>query len=310
MLDRYLSGKVSRISPEAPVPVLEWGSEEDRLGGAANVALNVKALGATPYLCGVVGQDAEGFKLVELLSHAGLLNDGIVFSGERKTTVKTRVIAGSQHLLRIDRENTDELSQAEQSSFEKRVMQLMDSRQFQVLIFQDYDKGALNGENIAVFVREAKSRGILTVTDPKFRNFWAYSGVDLFKPNLKEVQDALHQKFNPEEKLLRKASQAIRNKLSNRHTLITLSEKGLFLDNENAWRLFPASPRNVEDVCGAGDTVVSIAALALALGLEMEEIAQLANFAGGQVVEKVGVAPVDREQLLTELLAFEEVSKE
>lgn len=304
MLDRYLTGRVSRISPEAPVPVVEWGGEEDRLGGAANVALNVKSLGAIPYLCGVVGQDAEGFRLMDLLSGAGLSSDGIIFSDERITTVKTRVIAGHQHLLRVDKENTANLSHSEQAALLDRVMQLMEACEFQVLIFQDYDKGVLTKNVIAELTIEAKKRGILTAADPKFRNFWSYAGIDLFKPNLKEVQDALRQKFEPEGHRLRVASETIREKLGNHLTLITLSEKGVYLDNEHSWQLFPTHPRNVADVCGAGDTVISIAALALASGLGMEGIATLANLAGGQVVEKVGVVPVDKEQLKVELERF------
>lgn len=301
MLDRYVSGNVIRISPEAPVPVVEWGAEEDRLGGAANVALNVQALGATPYLCGVVGCDAESTRLMESLEAAGLKNGGIVLSGERSTTVKTRIIAGHQHLLRIDKEHTAELTAGEKETFLNRVLKLMSTEKFQVLIFQDYDKGVLSEKVIATLTGEARRQGILIAVDPKFRNFWHYRGVDLFKPNLKEVRDALGISLKSEAHLLRTAAQSIRQRLGNRYTLITLSEKGAFLDDEKSWQLYPTLPRTVADVCGAGDAVISIAALTLACGLDMEGIATLANLAGGQVVEKIGVVPLDKNQLKLEI---------
>jgi rfaE bifunctional protein kinase chain/domain len=301
MLDRYITGRVSRISPEAPVPVVEWGSEEDRLGGAANVALNVRALGASPWLCGIIGQDAERRRFLELLPDCGLSEEGIIASAGRITTVKTRVIAGTQHLLRLDKEQTHELSQQESQQLLERILSLMQSVDFQVLIVQDYDKGVLSGPLIARLTEEARRRGILVAVDPKFRNFWSYTGVDLFKPNLQEVRNALGLKIQPDAEGLRRASNLIRERLSHRHTLITLSEKGIYLDDAEAGRLYPTHPRNVADVCGAGDTVISIAALSLAVGLDMDVLAHLANLAGGQVVEKVGVVPVDREQLEAEL---------
>ncbi len=302
MLDRYQTGKVSRISPEAPVPVVECTNEENRLGGAANVALNVRSLGAAPYLCGLAGQDAESAVIFNLMPASGLDDRGIVLSNERITTVKTRIIAGNQHLLRLDREQTDYLTANEEEKFLKSLLDLLNSMTFHVMILQDYNKGVLTKNVIAQLLKEAKKRKIPVAVDPKFRNFWCYQGVDLFKPNLKEVRDALNIPVSSDAFSLRKASEMLRQRLDNRYTLITLSEKGAYIDDQTDGHLYPTHPRNVADVCGAGDTVISVAALSLALGLEMEDIARLSNLAGGQVVEKVGVVPVDKMQLQKEIL--------
>jgi D-glycero-beta-D-manno-heptose-7-phosphate kinase len=302
MLDRYQTGRVSRISPEAPVPVVECTNEENRLGGAANVALNIRSLGATPYLCGLAGRDAESAVIFDLMPASGLDDRGIVLSNERITTVKTRIIAGNQHLLRLDREQTDYLTANEEEKFLKSLLDLLNSMTFHVMILQDYNKGVLTKNVIAQLLKEAKKRKIPVAVDPKFRNFWCYQGVDLLKPNLKEVRDALNIPVSSDAFSLRKASEMMRERLNNRYTLITLSEKGAFIDDETGGQLYPTHPRNVADVCGAGDTVISVAALSLALGLEMEDIARLSNLAGGQVVEKVGVVPVDKMQLQKEIL--------
>ncbi len=303
MLDRYLNGRVGRISPEAPVPVLEWGSEENRLGGAANVALNVRSLGATPYLCGIAGQDAESSVMLDLLPANGLEDRGIVCSPERMTTVKTRVIAGNQHLLRLDKEQTNDLTPNEAAKFLRTVVDLLNEKTFHVMILQDYNKGVLSAGVIARLLEEARLRNIPVAVDPKFRNFWNYKNVDLFKPNLKEVKDALQMPIDSDLGSLRKASELIHQRLGNHFTLITLSEKGAYLGDATEGRLYPTHRRNVADVCGAGDTVISIASLAMAAGLAKEEIALLANLAGGQVVEKVGVVSVDKNQLQKEILS-------
>lgn len=302
MLDRYLYGKVSRISPEAPVPVLEWGHEENRLGGAANVAMNVRMLGAYPVLCGMTGQDADSSILLELMPANGLDDSGIVASPHRMTTVKTRVISGTQQLLRLDKEQTHDLSAEEEEKFLDTVVGLLDNTDFQVIILQDYNKGVLTERVIKCLISEAKKRHIPVTVDPKSKNFWNFKGVDLFKPNLKEVRDALNFFVESDEKSLRHASGLLRSRLDNHFTLITLSEKGLYLDDKEQGRTFPTHRRNVADVCGAGDTVISIASLALAAGMSKEEIALLSNLAGGQVVEKVGVVPVDKTQLEKEIL--------
>lgn len=306
MIDRYLSGQVQRISPEAPVPVLNFEKSENRLGGAANVALNIKAMAAHPYLCSVVGSDKNGHLLLEELAAEQINAEGIMSSKERITTVKTRILAQSQHLLRIDEEDTFDLKPTEEHLFLKKIKDLLNRKKIHLILFQDYNKGVLTPSLIKSVLQEARQRQILTVVDPKFNNFWAYQGVTLFKPNLKEVRDSLP--FDVQTKLndLKHAADFIRKKLNNTYTLITLSEKGLFINSATHSQIMPTFPRQIADVCGAGDTVVSVAALALASGRTMEEVARLANLAGGQVCEKLGVVPVNKMQLEKEYSSIAE----
>lgn len=300
MIDRYLSGKVTRISPEAPVPILNLETVDNRLGGAANVALNIKALDATPLLCSVIGQDEEGQTLIDLLPQNGINPIGIIQSNARRTTVKTRVIAQNQHLLRVDKEDTFDLTESETQAFLKKVLSILDTYIISAILFQDYNKGVLNPKVIQTILAEAKKRNIPTAVDPKFKNFWVYEGVTLFKPNLKEVRDQLSFPVQPNAVSLRKAAETIRSKIKNQFTLITLSDKGLYVDDEKGGKIIPTQPRQIADVCGAGDTVISVATLGLAMGWDIAKIATLSNLAGGQVCEKVGVVPVDKQQLLTE----------
>jgi len=302
MLDRYLTGTVSRISPEAPVPVVLHQSTEDRLGGAANVALNVCALGGIPVLCSVVGADADGEVFRRLLPANDITPEGILSVAGRATTVKTRVLANNQQILRIDREDTHDLSGEETRQFLQKVLSLLEEKDIRVVILQDYNKGVLTPEVIRTVIAAARKRGIPVAVDPKKNNFFAFQGVDLFKPNLKEIRDSAPFPVFAEQASLQRAADFLRQTLQNRLTMITLSEKGLFLEDDNGFsRLFPTVPRNVADVSGAGDTVISIAALGLAAGLDPEVIAALSNLAGGQVCEFPGVVPVRRDILTAEL---------
>ena len=303
MVDTYQVGRVGRISPEAPVPVVEWESEESRLGGAANVALNVQALGGRAFLCGVVGEDAGSSEFFSLMPKAGLSEEGLLSSKERCTTVKTRVIAGSQHLIRLDKENTHDLTTAEASSFLKKVHGIVEQHEIHVCILQDYNKGVLSETIIREVPGLMKRHRIPVTVDPKFRNFWAYRNAALFKPNLKEVRDATGLPLTNGIEDLKLASKTLRNRLNHDCTLITLSENGVYIDDAANGYLLPTLQHKVADVCGAGDTVIAVASMAVAIGLELEEIALLSNLAGGQVVEKVGVVPVDKEQLREEILA-------
>jgi rfaE bifunctional protein kinase chain/domain len=303
MIDRYLTGRVDRISPEAPVPIVALEHSDNRLGGAANVALNIKALGATPYLCSVIGDDDSADLFSQLLPERALPAGGILRSPRRATTVKTRVMAGGQQLLRVDQEMTRDLDEADARGLVAKVRELLDQHDIHVVLFQDYNKGNLSAPVIRELLLEAVKRDIPTAVDPKFENFWAYRHVTLFKPNLKEIRAQLPD-VRIDKDSLRRAAGEIRKKLENQYTLITLGDQGLYYDNNGEYEILPTQPRSIADVCGAGDTVISIVALGLALGLDMRETALLANLAGGQVCERVGVVPVDKAQLEREYEAL------
>ncbi len=309
MIDQYLTGKVERVSPEAPVPVVRLNATENRLGGAANVALNIKSMGATPFLCSIIGDDKNAAIFEHLLPEQGIDASSILRSKERCTTVKTRVLAANQHLLRIDQEDKKDLSNGERELFLKSIRSILDEQEIHVILFQDYNKGVLSIEVIRQIILEAVRREIPTVVDPKFDNFLEYRNTSLFKPNLKEIREALNFEVEPNIDSLSKASAHLRSKMRNKAIMITLSEKGIFIDSGDKQSILPTQSRNIADVCGAGDTVISIAALGIALDLDLEDIAILANLAGGQVCEKVGVVPVHKAQLLREyeyLLAHSE----
>ncbi len=301
MLDRYLIGSVSRISPEAPVPVVLYERTEDRLGGAANVALNLKALGAEAILCSVIGADADGEAFQRLLPQAHLSEAGLLQLPSRPTTVKTRVLGNNQQMLRIDREVTHSLSLAEEQRLVEHVQDILSRHRAKALIFQDYNKGVLTPLVIQMLLEYARQQGIFTAVDPKKANFFAYRGADLFKPNLKEVRDSTPFSIEPTVESLRSAVAFLRQKMGCSKIMVTLSEKGLFLDDEKSAQLYPTLPRKVADVSGAGDTVISIATLALAAGLESRIVAALSNLAGGQVCEFPGVVPVQASLLEQEL---------
>lgn len=296
MIDRYLSGKIERISPEAPVPVVNLKSAENRLGGAANVALNIKALGANPYLCSVAGDDSYGKEFSTLLAKYGISSKSIYTSSERRTTVKTRVMASHQHVIRLDDEDSYDLTEGEQSDFLNMIKELLDQKEIHVILFQDYNKGVLKTEVIREIILEAIKRDIPTVVDPKQKNFWEYKRVTLFKPNLREVAAQVPFEVNPNLESLKATARYIRQKIGNQYSMITLSEKGIFTDSKGG-KIFSTQKRSIADVCGAGDAVVSTAAVGLANHLSLQEIARIANIAGGQVCEKVGVASIDKGKL-------------
>ncbi len=305
MIDRYLEGKVNRISPEAPVPVVHLQQEENRLGGAANVARNIVAMGATPYLFCVIGDDANGALFSRLLPDYDISPKYVQADPTRTTTVKTRVIAQHQHLLRVDREAASPISKERTQLLLKQLRELLDQKEIHLILFQDYNKGTLTPTLIREVILEALRRDIPTAVDPKYDNFWAYRHVTLFKPNLREMQQQLQESLPPDLPALEKAAREVNRRLGNAYTMITLSEKGLFVAGKEVTELIPTQERSIADVCGAGDTVISVMALGLAAKMDVREIATLANLAGGQVCEKVGVVPVDREQLAAEYAALQ-----
>ena len=301
MVDSYMWGHVTRVSPEAPVPIVAVNKKENRMGGAANVALNVQAMGATPILCSVVGVDKDGEIFMELLRKQKLSQKGILKSRDRITTNKTRVIGNNHQLLRVDEEMENDITRNETQQLLSIILYLLKTEKVHVVIFEDYDKGLITPSLITKVVAEAKRKKIPVVVDPKKKNFSNYRNVSLFKPNLKELKEGLKWDFDSlNKKQLQKAVSTFREKQNIDIALVTLSEHGIYVDDGSVKRLIPAMVRNVADVSGAGDTVISVAALCLAAGLDPVSTAAITNLAGGQVCEKVGVVPVNRKQLFRE----------
>lgn len=303
MIDAYMWGNVNRISPEAPVPIVAVTKKENRLGGAANVALNVQALGATPILCSVIGVDSDGQTFLDLLKQQKLSPKGILKSRNRITTVKTRILSHNHQILRVDEEVENDITAAETSQLLILISHLVKSEKIDVIIFEDYDKGLITQSLIQEVVKLAKNRGIPTVVDPKKKNFNNYKGVTLFKPNLKELKEGLKTEFNPNNmKEMERVVENFRDRQKIESVMVTLSERGIYVQGGKANSLIPAHIRSIADVSGAGDTVISVAALCRALNLSSKMTATLANLAGGLVCEYAGVVPIDKEQLRQEAL--------
>ena len=292
MIDSYTWGRVSRISPEAPVPVVNVIRRESRLGGAGNVVLNIASLGATAVICSVIGDDAPGRELQKIILDSNLSTEGLIVEPGRMTTVKERIIAGSQQVVRVDSETESSISSSSQKAL---LAHIKDSiSDVDVIIFEDYDKGVLSAELIQSVISMAKENNIPTVVDPKRKNFFAYKGATLFKPNLHELRDGLG--LMPTDFDADHLAETVRKfKVSQEFTgvFVTLSERGVYIDFENDQQLIPAHIRQISDVSGAGDTVISIAACVLALGGSTEQIAALANLGGGLVCESLGVVPIN-----------------
>jgi len=299
MVDAYYFGSVDRISPEAPVPVVLVDKQETRLGGAGNVALNVHALGAQPVLCTVIGTDKEGEGLRALLREQGLSERGILESEKRKTTTKTRVIGNKHQIVRIDHELTENLDKMDSFLLLEAVKRELE--QADVLIMEDYNKGVLHEGNIKAIIALAKEAGVPVVVDPKKKNFLEYTGVTLFKPNLKEIREGLNISDDLKQlDHLKTAVAELQEKLGNSCTMVTLSEQGVYIAAKDESHHIPAHVRHIADVSGAGDTVVSVAALCLALGIDIRLLAALSNLAGGIVCEQTGVVPIQAELLKAE----------
>lgn len=303
MIDSYMWGKVDRISPEAPVPIIMSTKREDRLGGAANVALNVQALGAKPILCSVIGKDSKSKTFHSLLKKRNLTNDGILEDENRKTTIKTRIISDNHHLLRVDEEIDTELEKEIETKFIKNILTILSDKQVNAIIFEDYDKGCITPEIIKSVVDFANKNNIPTLVDPKKRNFLEYKDVTLFKPNFKELIEGSKCDINKGDfEGIFTASQKLHSELSAKYLLITLSELGVFISHNNSYQTIPAEIRDIADVSGAGDTLIGTASLCLAAGLEPYLIAEISNIAGGLVCEKIGVVPINKEQLFQETI--------
>jgi len=299
MIDAYMWGEINRISPEAPVPVVEVKKHENRLGGAANVALNLKALGADPILCSVIGTGKRGVLFHELMLESKLSTSGILSTNKRKTTIKTRVIAENKHQLRIDEEETSPILETEK--FLNLAISLMDN--IDVIILQDYNKGVLTTEIIEAVITTANKKGIPTIADPKKINFKSYKNCTIFKPNLAEIKGGMKVDFNENNIAeIEKTTTKLRKELSTKAVLLTLSEKGICINSEKDFKHSPAFKRNIIDVSGAGDTVISVASLCLASNIDYNDLSIISNLAGGLVCEEVGVVPINKEKLLTQAL--------
>lgn len=299
MVDSYFYGKVERISPEAPVPVVSVEKKESRVGGAGNVALNLKSLGADPYLFAVTGEDREGDLLRSLLEAEDLRDEGVFSDPDRVTTVKTRIIGNSHHVLRVDSESSDPLSEELRNELISAILSQLENAD--ALIFEDYNKGVIDSYLIEKVVKSARERGIPVIVDPKKDNFHAYKGVTLYKPNRKEVAEGLKldKDLNKKENVLMAARQLIET-LHCDQVMITLSEDGVLICSKDEYHFVPAHLRKIVDVSGAGDTVVAVAALCVAARTPMKVTAELSNLAGGLVCENLGVIPIDADVLLSE----------
>ena len=296
MLDRYYWGAVHRVSPEAPVPVVEVESESTRLGGAANVANNILALGGVPLLVGLIGNDHPGTVFSDMVKELGLENRGLIVDASRPTTIKTRVIAHDQHVVRIDNES-------KQDSPEHLRPMLVDAVKYAIhsldaIILEDYNKGTITKDVIAELTAVARKYNKIVTVDPKFNNFFEYRQVTVFKPNRREVEEVLGGKLRSEEDIER-AGRKVLAELSAENVLLTRGEEGMSLFEANGGSMhIPTTADHVRDVSGAGDTVIATLTMALAAGAGVRDACTLANCAGGVVVGSVGIVPIEPPRLV------------
>ncbi|MCK9291875.1 MAG: bifunctional ADP-heptose synthase [Bacteroidales bacterium] len=307
MVDAYLFGKVDRISPEAPVPVVSVTKRVNRMGGAANVALNLHSLGATPLLVSVLGSDPKSEIFIRLMQQQQLDTSAIIRDADRMTTTKFRIIGNNIQMLRVDEEVTHSINQDIEDLLFDQILHHINSGQIDLIIIQDYDKGVLTPGLIKRIIGLAHQQQIAVAVDPKKRNFLLYEGVNLFKPNLKELTEGLNVSVDhSSEADIKEAVRQLFEKLSPEKVLLTLSEKGVLIaySNSDGVLIFthrPAHVRKIADVSGAGDTVISVAGLCLAAGCDASVIAAVSNLAGGLVCEEVGVVPIDKAKLFKEI---------
>lgn len=303
MLDIYMKGKVERISPEAPVPIVSVTETFSRLGGAANVTQNLKALGAEPILCSVIGNDEKSAELLNIMQEQNMNTSGIIKSKDRTTTCKTRVISNNAQMLRIDAEDTFDLTEKEFDLLSAKIKDIINKEKIDGIILQDYNKGVLTEELIKGIVALANENGIPVGVDPKKKNFLAYQNVTFFKPNLKELNEGIGINSKDDSIIeILKSIDILQEKLNCRFIMTTLSERGVLIKdyNTNTYHHIPAHIREIADVSGAGDTVLSVAMLCLVCKQDPHMIAAISNLAGGLVCEEFGVVPINKERLFEE----------
>ena len=301
MLDTYWWGKVDRISPEAPVPVVAVTNKEHRIGGAGNVALNIVALGAQVSVISVLGKDDDGERVSKLLEENNIGTKHLVYSEQRITTNKIRIISRNQHMMRLDAERTNDLEKAEEEKLLYSFENFIAAEDPRVVILEDYNKGILTESVISKICALCKKNNILVAVDPKRKNFFSYTGVDIFKPNLKEAKEGLNILTEGAGlNLLKDIHVQLQEKLNHRISFITLSEKGVFFQQDDVADILPTHIRNIADVSGAGDTVIAVASLVYAVTNDVKLMAEMANIAGGLVCEEVGTMAINKNKLLAE----------
>lgn len=301
MLDTYIWGKVDRISPEAPVPIVSLHHKEQRIGGAGNVGLNCRSLGAEVFILSVIGEDDEAIMLEKLFKGNKIDTHYLLQSKKRRTTNKTRILSRNQQMMRLDDEITHDLDSRDEKLLLESLEKFIEQEDPDVLIFEDYNKGVLTEKVIAKAVALCKESGVITAVDPKRKNFFSYKGVDIFKPNLIEVKQALNILFDEADiQMLRDIHQELKKKLDHKVSLITLSEKGVFYQLDSNASILPSHLRIIADVSGAGDTVIAVASLVYTATRNPNLMAEIANIAGGLVCEEVGTISIDKEKLQRE----------
>lgn len=303
MLDIYMKGKVERISPEAPVPIVAVTETFSRLGGAANVAQNLKTLGAEPILCSIVGNDEKANELLNAMTEQNMIVDGIIKCDDRITTRKVRIISNNAQMLRVDTEDTFDLTEEEYRLLMDRVNDIINKGNIDGIILQDYNKGVLTEKVIRDVIALANEKNIPVGVDPKKRNFLAYKNATLFKPNLKELKEGIGISSKDDSiEIIVKAVDRLQAELRCRYIMTTLSERGVLIKDyeTNTYHHIPAHLRKIADVSGAGDTVLSVAMLCLVCKEDAYTIAALSNLAGGLVCEELGAVPINKERLLEE----------
>ncbi len=297
MIDQYLSGSVSRISPEAPVPILLHQETTFRPGGAANVALNLAGLDNEVWLASAIGTDEMGNLLKEMLKSNNINIDLLLADVRQMTTSKTRIMAGKQHLLRVDREKKENIPSDLLVHLLEMTERLLQEKKPDIAVLQDYNKGLLTTESISGILGLLQKYQVPVAVDPKFENFYAYQGVTIFKPNLAELRANVPFKVEINESSLLEAATYLRSRLNCQIVLITLSERGVFIDDGDTHVLIPAEKRLIADVCGAGDTVISVASVAYVAGMRLQDIAYWSSYCGTLVCQYPGVKPITREML-------------
>lgn len=301
MVDAYLFGNVDRISPEAPVPVVSVSGRNSRMGGAANVALNVRALGATPFLCSIVGNDVRGEEFINLLHKRDLSDKGIHRSKNRPTTTKFRILGNNVQMLRVDEEVTHYINKSEEKSLFSKIKNIVEEENIDAIIFEDYDKGCITPGLIKEVTKLANNNNIVITVDPKRRNFNHYNNLTLLKPNLKELSEGMGIELeNGDIPSIRNAAMQLLKNNNLNTVMVTLSEHGVLICEKNFQTHIPANIRNIADVSGAGDTVIASLTLAMAANIPVAEASKLSNLAGGLVCEEIGVVPIDKEKLFNE----------